>query len=119
VGDEVEWEIEWSDGEDGSDGKTLDESPTAFVAFSEVERKAFAAEARGLFGGGFESEHGAIDFSAGEAEGLAGFSDDELSEAFFLFDEGGGYVFENFTALPTRQGAGAAETGDGVADGLA
>ena len=42
------------------------------------------------------------------AEGLAGFGDDELGEAFFLFDEGGGDVFEDFLALPAREGAGAA-----------
>jgi hypothetical protein len=36
-----------------------------------------------------------------------------------LFDEGGGDVFEDFAALPAGQGAGAAQAGDGVVDGLA
>ena len=119
VGDQIERKIEGSDGQDRTDGKALHESPAAFVAFGQVERQALAAEAGGFFGGGFEGEHGAIDFSAGQANGLAGFGDDELGEALLLLDERGGDVFEDFAALPAGQGAGAAQAGDGVVDGLA
>ena len=119
VRDQVEREVERRDGQDGADGKALDQSPAAFVAFGQVEGDGFAAQAHGFFGGGLEGEHGAIDFSAGQAQGLAGFGDDELSEALLLLDEGGGDVFEDFAAFPTRKGAGAAQAGDGVIDGLA
>ena len=119
VRDEIERKVEGRDGEDGADGKALDQSPAAFVAFGQVERNGFAAEACGFFRGGLEGEHGAIDFGTGEAHGLAGFGDDELREALLLFDERGGDVFEDFAALPARQGAGAAQAGDGVVHGLA
>ena len=72
---------------------------------------ALAAEAGGFFGGGLEGEHGAIDLGAGEAEGLAGFGDDELGEALLLLDEGGGDVFKDFATLPARECAGAAQAG--------
>ena len=119
VGYEVEREVERRDGEDGADGETLDESPAIFVAFGEVERDGFAAEADGFFGGGLEGEDGAVDFSAGEADGFAGFGNDELGEALLLLDERGGDVFEDLAAFPAGKGAGAAEAGDGMIDGLA
>jgi hypothetical protein len=119
VGDEVEREVEGGYGEDGSDGETLYEAPTAFVTFGEIEREAFTAKTRRFFRGGFEGEHGTVDFSAGEAEGLAGFGNDEIGESFLLFDEGRGYVFEDFATLPSREGAGAAKARRRVAYGLA
>ena len=119
VGDEVQRKIEGRDGEDWSDGKALDDAPAIFVAFGEVERDGFAAEADGFFSCGFEGEDGAIDFGAGEAKGFAGFGHDELGKAVLLFEERGGDVFEDFATLPARQGAGAAEAGDSVVDGLA
>jgi len=64
-------------------------------------------------------ENGAIDFSAGQAERLAGLSHDELGEALLLLNEGTGNVFQDFPALPARQGAGTAEAGYGVIDGPA
>ena len=119
VGNEIERKVEGRDGEDGADGKALHEAPAIFVAFGEVERDGFAAEAYGFFGSGFEGEDGAVDFSAGQAHGLAGFGDDELGEALLLLDERGGDVFEDLAALPAGQGAGAAQAGDCMIDGLA
>ena len=119
MGDEVEREVEGRDGEDGADGKALHEAPAIFVAFGEIERDGFAAEAYGFFGSGFEGEDGAIDFRAGETQGLAGFGDDELGESVLLIEESSGDVFEDLAAFPAWQGAGAAQAGDCMIDGLA
>ena len=60
-----------------------------------------------------------INFGTRQTDRLAGFSHDELREALLLLDERGGNVFEDFAALPARQGTRAAQTGHGVAYGLA
>lgn len=62
---------------------------------------------------------GSVDFSAGETQGLAGFGDDELGEAVLLIEESSGDVFEDLTAFPAWEGAGAAQAGDCMIDGLA
>jgi hypothetical protein len=119
VGDEVQGKIKGSDGEDRADGKALHNAPAIFVALGEIEWNGFAAETDGFFGSGFECQNRSIDLGAGEAKRLAGLRDDELGEAFVLLDERGGDVFEDLAALPAWKGAGAAQAGDGVIDGLA
>ncbi len=115
---EVQRKVEWRNSQHRTDGEALHNAPAALVAFGQVQRDAIAAEPRSLFGSGFEGEHGAIDLSSREADRLARFGDDELGEALLLLDEGSGHVFEDFAALPARQGAGAAQAGHGVVHGL-
>ena len=119
MGHKVQRKIERGNGQHRSHREALHQSQAALIALGQVQGEAFAADPGRLFGGGLESECSTVHLSARQAHGLAGLSDNQLGEAFFLFEEGGGHVFEDFATLPAGERASAAQTGHGVIHGLA
>ena len=116
VRDQIDREIKGRDAGDGAEREAAHDAPASGSGFLPVEREIFAVDAGTFLGGDVEGEDGALDFSAGGLDGLAGFLREGARELLLALRHVRRDLAEDALALECREATGGAEGLDGGGD---
>ena len=101
----------------GPRGKAFHDAPASGGELLPVERKVFAVDAGGLFGGDVENKNSAVHFDARQLDGLARFLRQGAGEFFFAIVNAGRNLAQNSLPLEGGQAPGGSEGFDSGGNG--